>query len=143
MQHATYFLNEAQYNFLAGQLPTPISKTKQVIPNAEVLNGIVFVLRTGCRWQDMPASICTRHYSTCWRRFRFWQKRGALKLVWQHVLVLLDHQGQIDLSIGNLDGSLVQAPQFAGVGYDKQHKRYGTNISLLTGDPYGVSYYIP
>jgi hypothetical protein len=41
------------------------------------------------------------------------------------------------LSLGNLDGSLVQSPQYAGVGYDSQHKRYGTNISLLT-DKQGV-----
>lgn len=46
--------------------------------------------------------------------------------------MLLDHEGQINLSVGNLDGLLVQSPQFAGAGYDKQHKRYGTNISLLT-----------
>lgn len=80
----------------------------------------------------MPDSICRHNYSSCWRRFRSWQKRGALKLVWQQILVLLDHEGQIDLSLGNLDGTLVQAPQYAGVGYDKQHKRYGTNVSLLT-----------
>src|SRR5581483_10138820 len=100
--------------------------------NSGLLNGIVYVLRTGCRWQDIPASWCAHDYTTCWRRFKFWRKRGALKLVWQHILVLLDHEGQIDLSLGNLDGSLVQSPQYAGVGYDKQHKRYGTNISLLT-----------
>ncbi len=48
------------------------------------------------------------------------------------MLVLLDSEGQIDLSLGSLDGTLVQAPQYAGVGYDSQHYRYGTNISLLT-----------
>lgn len=132
MQHATYFLNQAQYDFLAVHLPEPVSKTKRVIPNSELLGGIVFVLRTGCRWEDVPASACTHHYSSYWRRFNFWRKRGALKLLWQYILVLLDREGQLDLSLGNLDGSLVQAPQFAGVGYDAQHHRYGTNISLLT-----------
>lgn len=132
MQHATYFLNEAQYNFLASQLPEPLTTTKRVTPNRELLPGIVFVLRTGCRWQDIPVSLCSHDYSSCWRRFNFWRKCGALKLVWQHILVLLDYEGQIDLSLGHLDGSLVQAPQYAGVGYDKQHHRYGTNISLLT-----------
>ena len=48
------------------------------------------------------------------------------------VLLLLDQEGQLDLSLGNMDGTLVQAPQYAGVGYDSQHHRYGTNISLLT-----------
>lgn len=50
---------------------------------------------------------------------------------------MLDREGQLDFSLGNLDGSLVQSPQYAGVGYDSQHHRYGTNISLLT-DKQGV-----
>ena len=132
MPHATYFLNQVQYNFLAKQLPEPTAKTKRPTPNSELLNGVVFVLRTGCRWQDIPASICSHAYSSCWRRFNFWQKRGALRLVWQQLLILLDHEGQLDLSLGNLDGSLVQPPKFSGTGYDSQHHRYGTNISLLT-----------
>ncbi len=133
MSNATYFLNQSQYNFLANLLPEPRRMTgRPNIPNSELLGGILFVLRTGCRWEDIPASACRHHYSSCWRRLRFWQKHGYLKLVWQHILVLLDREGQIDLTLGNLDGSLVQAPQFAGVGYDSQHHRYGTNISLLT-----------
>jgi len=132
MEHNTYFLSPAQYNFLASRLPEPTAATKRPIPNNELLNGIVYVLRTGCRWQDIPLSWCAHNYTTCWRRFNFWQKHGALKLVWQQILLLLDQEGQIDLSLGNLDGSLVQAPQYAGVGYDSQHHRYGTNVSLLT-----------
>jgi transposase len=57
MEHATFFLTQSQYDWLAEHLPTPVSKTKQVIPNNELLNGILFVLKTGCRWQDIPASI--------------------------------------------------------------------------------------
>ncbi len=132
MSNATYFLNQAQYEFLAANLPEPVVKTKHIIPNEELLGGILFVLRTGCRWQDIPTSICRHDYSSCWRRLNFWRKRGALKLVWQYVLVLLDREGQIDLSLGNLDGTLVQSPKYSGAGYDSQHHRYGTNISLLT-----------
>ena len=132
MGNATYFLNEVQYNFLANILPEPSHKTKQVIPNDELLNGILFVLRTGCRWEDIPVSHCQHHYSSCWRRLRFWQQHGYLKLSWQHILLLLDQQNELDLSLGNMDGTLVQSPQYAGVGYDSQHHRYGTNISLLT-----------
>jgi len=132
MKNATFFLSQTQYDWLAGVLPEPVCKTKSVIPNNELLNGILFVLKTGCRWQDIPTSICAHGYVSCWRRLNFWRKRRAIKLVWQAVLVQLDREGKLDLSLGNLDGSLVQAPKFAGTGYDRQHKRYGTNISLLT-----------
>ncbi len=132
MEHATFFISQSQYDWLAHKLPEPVSKTRKITPNNELLNGILFVLKTGCRWQDIPASVCTHGYSSCWRRLNFWRKRGQLKLVWQNVLVVLDHEGKLDLSLGNLDGTLVQAPKYQGVGYDSQHKRYGTNISLLT-----------
>lgn len=132
MNHATFFISQSQYNWLAAQLPEPVSATKHVIPNNELLNGILFVLKTGCRWQDIPSSTCSHGYSSCWRRLRFWCGRGQLKVTWQYVLLVLDRENKLDLSLGNLDGSLVQSPKYAGAGYDKQHHRYGTNISLLT-----------
>lgn len=132
MEHATFFISQSQYDWLAQTLPEPVTTTKHVIPNNELLNGILFVLKTGCRWQDIPDSVCYHGYSSCWRRLNFWCKRGQLKLAWQRILTILDHENKLDLTLGNLDGSLVQAPQYAGVGYDAQHKRYGTNISLLT-----------
>lgn len=132
MGNTTFFISQSQYNWLAAALPEPVAKTKQVIPNSELLNGILFVLKTGCRWQDIPASVCIHGYSSCWRRLNFWCKRGQLKLTWQRILLVLDREDKLDLSLGNLDGSLVQASRFAGAGYDKQHKRNGTNISLLT-----------
>jgi transposase len=133
MEHATYFLTSPQYEWLANNLPTPTTRTKHVIPNIELLGGIVFVLRTGCRWSDIPLSVCTHHYSTCWRRLNFWRKRAGIKASWQVVLKLLDRQGQIDLSLGSLDGTLVQSPSFKEcTGYSGKHHRTGTNISVLT-----------
>lgn len=137
MNNATYFLNQTQYDWLAAKLPEPVSKTKHVIPNDKLLNGVLFVLKTGCRWMDIPTSICSHNYSSCWRRLNFWRKRGQLKRIWQQVLLLLDRQGELDLSLGNLDGSLVQSPKFEGTGYNKRHHRNGTNISLAT-DKYGL-----
>src|SRR5579872_2068551 len=116
MGNATFFLTQTQYDWLAAQLPKPTGTTgRPAIPNNELLNGILFVLKTGCRWMDIPTSICLHGYATCWRRLNFWRKRGQLKLTWQRVLLILDHEGQIDLSLGNMDGSLVQSPRYQGV----------------------------
>jgi transposase len=45
-----------------------------------VLNGILYVLITGCRWMDMP--IRYGSYKTAWDGFRRWSDKG----VWQRVL---------------------------------------------------------
>lgn len=132
MHNATFFVAQPQYDWLATQLPEPVTRTKPVTPNSELLNGVLFVLKTGCRWQDIPVSVCAHGYASCWRRFNYWRKAGALKLVWQQILVLLDKQGDLDLTLGHLDGSLVQSPKFQGTGFSKKHKRTGTNISLVT-----------
>jgi len=132
MHNATFFVAQPQYDWLAAQLPKPASKTKPTIPNDELLNGVLFVLKTGCRWQDIPASLCVHGYASCWRRFNFWRSRGALKTVWQHILVLLDKQGKLDLSLGHLDGSLAQSPNYQDTGFSNKHHRNGTNISLVT-----------
>jgi hypothetical protein len=44
-----------------------------------ILQGILWVLRTGCPWRQIPA-----HYgspATCWRRFQEWRKTGAFAYI--------------------------------------------------------------
>ena len=48
-----------------------------------VLNGILYVLSTGCRWMDMPLKYGS--YKTAWRRLRKWQDEG----VWDRILKVL------------------------------------------------------
>jgi transposase len=49
----------------------------------DVLNGILWILRTGAPWADMPDRYPP--YSTCFRRFQSWVDDGVL----QHVLQAL------------------------------------------------------
>jgi transposase len=138
MEHATYFLTAAQYQWLATQLPEPAAATGHPpLPNRELLGGILFVLKTGCRWQDIPKSLCRHGYVSCWRRLQYWQQYGGLERVWRQLCQLLSQQGHLDMRLGNLDGSAVQTPRFAGTGYSGKHRRYATNLSLLT-DKHGL-----
>src|SRR4051794_11975735 len=50
--------------------------------------GIVFVLRSGCRWRDLPDGFPSP--ATCWRRFRDWTAEGVWDRVWRLVLEELD-----------------------------------------------------
>jgi transposase len=48
-----------------------------------IINGILYVLVTRCRWMDLPARYGS--YKTCWDRFRRWSVMG----VWSKVLETL------------------------------------------------------
>jgi transposase len=41
-----------------------------------VMNGVLWVLRTGAPWHDLPSRYPP--YQTCHRRFQLWQRSGRL-----------------------------------------------------------------
>ncbi len=72
MLKPTCSISEPQYHWLAAQLPMPRPKRgRKPLPNDELLGGILYVLKTGCRWQDIPATVCAHGPSSCWRRLNF------------------------------------------------------------------------
>jgi len=69
----------------------------------DVLNGILWVLRTGAPWVDLP-----RRYpppQTCHRRFQKWVKEGVLKAVLRGLAEDLRMRGKLDLTEAYVDGS--------------------------------------
>ena len=78
-------------------------------PLRRCLTGIVFVLRTGCIWNDLPAELGCGDGTTCWRRFRAWTEAGLWPTVWQRVLNALGREGRVDLSRALVDSSSVRA----------------------------------
>lgn len=71
------------------------------------LNGILYVLRTGCRWQDVSREYSSP--STCWRRLRAWAEDGTWERAWRTLLALLDEQGKLEWAKAFLDASFVPA----------------------------------
>lgn len=74
--------------------------------------GILYLLRTGCRWQDLPRGY--PHPTSCWRRLRRWQETGVWEILWQALLRALDAQGPLVWSRAFLDGIFVPAKKGAG-----------------------------
>ena len=50
----------------------------------KIMNGILFVLRTGCQWKMVPAEY--GHGSTCHRYFQEWEKHGVFRKFWQIIV---------------------------------------------------------
>jgi len=69
--------------------------------------GVLFVLRSGCRWEDLPD--CFPSPATCWRRHRDWTNEGVWERVWALVLTELEGAGRLDTSELALDATFVEA----------------------------------
>jgi len=76
-----------------------------------VLNGVLWVLRTGAPWQDLPKRYPP--YQTCHRWFQQWQQEGTLVEVLRALVADLRDRGKVDLRESFLDGSFAGAKKGA------------------------------
>ena len=103
-------LTDEQWAKIAPLLPAfPRSRKggRKPCGNRPVFEGILWILRTGARWQDLPQEYPSP--STCWRRLRDWEEQGVWLDVWRAFLGQLDHKGQLDWSEAFADGSFAPA----------------------------------
>lgn len=77
----------------------------------EVLNGILWILRTGAPWKDLPDRYPS--YQTCHRRFQEWVRDGTLERVLAALARDLKERGGLDLSECFIDGTFVVAKKGA------------------------------
>ncbi len=72
-----------------------------------VLNGILWVLRTGAPWADLPERYPS--YQTCHRRFQQWVRSGIMRGVLEALAEDLRIQGRLDVREAFIDGSFAPA----------------------------------
>jgi transposase len=76
-----------------------------------VLNGVLWILRTGAPWQDLPPRYGS--YQTCHRRFQQWQRSGVLDgILWALCEDLLA-RGELGLEEAFVDASFAGAKRGA------------------------------
>ena len=71
------------------------------------VEGIIWVLRTGARWKDLPS--CFPSPTTCWRRFEQWTSEGIWEKAWGRLLRQLDRSGKLKLNESIADATFASA----------------------------------
>ena len=107
-------LTDAQGEEIRPLLPRPRKQRRGGRPRADdrkVLEGILWILRSGARWQDLPE--CYPHPSTCWRRLRDWEEQGVWLKIWRAFLAELNERQPLKGSEAFLDGSFAPAKKGA------------------------------
>jgi len=68
---------------------------RPIIPFRKVMDGILYVLRTGCQWKMLPKEFGSG--STCHRRFQQWVQTATFKKIWAKLLKEYDNKIGIKL----------------------------------------------
>lgn len=77
------------------------------ISSRACFEGILWVLRSGARWKDLPSHFPS--YASCWRRFAAWSVAGIWDQALARLLEELDRQGKLNWDEGMADGTFASA----------------------------------
>lgn len=136
-------ISDFQWNLLRDLLEEPSNgKRKRGRPRQDtrsVLNGILWILRTGAQWADMPDRYPP--YQTCHRYFQNWVRNGTWdKILWRIAKDLKD-RGKIDITECFIDGTFASAKKGGSVleklSEVKAPKSWQLQMLLVFLSPYG------
>jgi transposase len=105
------------------------------VPLHEIVNAILYKLKTGVHWEHLPVTYLFSENALSWQsvyhHYRKWCKADFWKDCW---VALLDrHRAGLDLSSVDLDGSHTPAKRGGGcVAYQGRKKLKTTNALYLT-----------
>jgi transposase len=98
-------LTDEQWARIQPLLPAARREGRPRADDRRTLEGILYVLRTGCRWNDLPPEYGSG--VTCWRRLAQWERDGVWERVWKTLVATLDSQAKLAWAQAFLAGTIV------------------------------------
>ncbi len=110
--HTTIFnISDVLWDEIRNILPRekpPKTIGRPIVSFRKVLDGILYILRTGCQWKLLPAEYGSG--STCHRRFQEWVGLDIFKKVWIRLLKIYDDLIGIKWTWQSLDSISIKSP---------------------------------
>ncbi len=108
-------LSDEQWKVIAPLLPKgrlkPGGRGRPRQDDRSIFNGILWILRSGARWQDLPERFPS--YQTCHRRFQQWVRSGVIRHLLEALARDLHERGGFDLSECYIDATFMIAKKGA------------------------------
>ena len=86
----------------------PKTVGRPIVPYRKVLDGIFYILRTGCQWKMLPKEYGSG--SVCHRRFQEWNKLDVFKNAWINLLKVYDKEVVIKWTWQSINSISVKSP---------------------------------
>lgn len=113
-------ITNEQWAFIAPCIALPPREEHRGRPRKDdrpILDGILWILRTGAQWKDLPDRYPS--YQTCHRRFQEWSRREVLAEILALLAQDMEQRGRINLEECFIDGTFSSAKKGAYV-WEKQ-----------------------
>ena len=88
-------LSDKQWSMIESHIPPHAKTGRPRDDDRKIINGIIHVLTTGCRWDDMPKRYGDD--STANRRLNKWQQKGIWKKILSRTIHSAHKSGKINL----------------------------------------------
>lgn len=107
-------LDDELWAIIEPLLPPPKARRsrnpgRRPVESRKCLTGILFVLRTGIPWEDLPLEMGCGSGMTCWRRLRDWHQAGVWDKLHQVLLAKLNGADRLDWERASADSSSIRA----------------------------------
>ncbi len=101
-------LTDRQWELIRPSLPRPTYTGRPRANDRMTVNGILYVLMSGCRWMDMPSSKYGSH-KTVWERHKKWSEQGIWKNIMDSLVSYGYQKGVVNVNDLSIDSSTVPA----------------------------------
>ena len=110
---ARNLLTDKQWNLIKDVFPEPAKTGRPPVCRRKVMNGILWINRTGSPWRDLPKEF--GKWGTVWDLFNTWTSDGTL----DEILFRLRSLMELDGELWCVDGTVVRAARCASGGGKK------------------------
>ncbi len=109
-------VTDALWERLEPLLPPPPQRRfrfpgRKPLDYRKILTGILFVLKTGIAWEDLPAELGCGCGKTCRENLKRWHEAGVWTQLHAVLLAELNGADRIDWRRGLIDASFAEAPE--------------------------------
>lgn len=102
-------LGDDSWAVIEAIIPKQRGRGRPRADDRSTLNAILYVLKTGCRWDDLQDAQYDHCYTTAWRRLRRWEEQGVLKRVLDALLARGYSLGAVKMDSLSIDSTTIPA----------------------------------
>lgn len=117
-------LTDERWELIADVFPAPAATGRPPVDRRDVVDGILWIMRTGAPWRDLPQEF--GKWGTVWDLFDKWNDDGTLDEIVHRLRAACVDLGDIDQQLWCVDGTVVRAARCAAGGGKKTIRRSRT-----------------